>query len=149
MTQQNSGSKWPDVDTYDALVADDVRYRDASAALADAASRAADMATALHDAALELGYTDEQAEQLYEAAYRLVVAPTSAAVREEERRVLELLTTEQAAAQLGVSERHVRRIARERSLGWQIQDGVWLFRPGDVDAMRERAPRGRPRSARA
>lgn len=58
--------------------------------------------------------------------------------------VLELLTTEQAAAQLGVSERHVRRIARERSLGWQIQDGVWLFRPADVAAMQARAPRGRP-----
>jgi len=57
--------------------------------------------------------------------------------------VRELLTTAQAAAQLGVSEQRVRQLAQARGVGWQISRGVWLFRPEDLARMQDRTP-GRP-----
>lgn len=53
----------------------------------------------------------------------------------------ELVTTGQAAALLGVTERTVRDHATRRAngpapLGWQISRGTWLFRPEDIAAMR-------------
>ena len=60
--------------------------------------------------------------------------------------VAELLTTEQAAHALGVGMPHVRTLAERFGVGWQISRGVWLFRPEEVEAMRERnTARGRPR----
>jgi hypothetical protein len=54
--------------------------------------------------------------------------------------LLELMTTEQMAGELGVSERRVRAIAKRRGVGWQISRGVWLFRPADVERLRPGDP---------
>lgn len=54
----------------------------------------------------------------------------------------ELLTVPEAAAALGIDASQVRRLAAARGLGWQIERGVRLFRPEDVEAMRSRPGRG-------
>lgn len=54
----------------------------------------------------------------------------------------DLLTSEQVAAQLGLSVQRVRALARSRDVGWRIGRDV-LFRPEDVEAIRDRRP-GRP-----
>ena len=59
------------------------------------------------------------------------------AFREGEHYALSsLLTIQEAAPMLHVSERRVRALARARSAGWQISGGVWLFRPEDIERMR-------------
>lgn len=58
--------------------------------------------------------------------------------------LLELRTTEQAAAELGIDRTRVHRIATERSLGWLVSPRTRVFTAADIDAMRERTP-GRPR----
>lgn len=56
--------------------------------------------------------------------------------------LLELVTSEQAAHTLGLERSHIARIARELDIGWKI--GVdRLFRPEDVEAMRQRTDRRR------
>lgn len=56
----------------------------------------------------------------------------------------ELLTTQQVADTLGIDVSRVRALARQRQVGWLI--GVdRLYRPEDVDALRERRPAGRPK----
>ena len=56
---------------------------------------------------------------------------------------MNLLTTTQTAAELGIDESRVRRIAATRGLGQKIGP-VWVFTPEEVDAMRVRHP-GRPK----
>lgn len=58
--------------------------------------------------------------------------------------VAELLTTDQVAAALGVTDRRVRQLAEKRDLGWAIGRDR-LFRPEDVEAMRVKGSPGRPR----
>lgn len=57
--------------------------------------------------------------------------------------IRELMTTADVAAALGVTVGRVRQLARARGAGWEIGRD-WLFRPEDVDALRDRRP-GRPR----
>lgn len=57
--------------------------------------------------------------------------------------LMALMTTEQVADQLGVSERRVRALATDRGVGWQVSRGTWLFRPGDIELLRP-ITRGRP-----
>ena len=52
-------------------------------------------------------------------------------------------TTTEAAAELGIDESRVRRIASDRGLGYKLGRD-WRFTDGDVEAMRSRVP-GRPR----
>ena len=54
----------------------------------------------------------------------------------------ELVTTAQAADILRIDVSQVRRLAAAQNLGWQIERGVRLFRPEDVEAMRDRPRRG-------
>lgn len=70
-----------------------------------------------------------------DALYRGYVAGKSDAI-------MELMTTEQMAGQLGVSVRRVRAIASARGIGWSIGRDT-LFRPEDIEAMRPGKP-GRP-----
>lgn len=63
--------------------------------------------------------------------------------------IRELVTTEQAAALLGVTTPQVRRIADKLGLGWHLARTVWLFTPDDLAAMRARkTTRGPERRAR-
>lgn len=55
----------------------------------------------------------------------------------------ELLTSAEVAETLGVSLRRVQQLARSRGVGQQV-GREWLFRPEDVEQMRDRKP-GRPR----
>jgi len=50
-----------------------------------------------------------------------------------------LRTSDQAAADLGLTRRAVQALARRRNIGWRIGRDV-LFRPEDIAAMRDRAP---------
>ena len=59
--------------------------------------------------------------------------------------LLSLMTTADVAAELGISERRVRALAAARNVGWQPGQGVWVFRPADVEALRP-GPPGRPRN---
>ena len=54
----------------------------------------------------------------------------------------ELLTTQMVAAMIGVTEAYVRRKARELGVGWNIGRD-WLFRPEDVETLRNRPDRRR------
>ncbi len=56
--------------------------------------------------------------------------------------LLSLLTTNQAATELGISRRRVQALARSRDIGWRIGHEI-VLRPEDIDALRERRP-GRP-----
>jgi len=63
--------------------------------------------------------------------------------------LLSLMTVRDVAAQLRVSERRVRAIARERheqfGIGWQVPGtSTWLFRPEEVELLRP-GTSGRPR----
>lgn len=63
--------------------------------------------------------------------------------------LLSLLTVRDVAAQLHVSERRVRAIARERhersGIGWQVPGtSTWLFRPEEVERLQP-GTSGRPR----
>ena len=58
--------------------------------------------------------------------------------------LLSLMTVADMAAALSVSERRVRALAKARGIGWQPGQGVWVFRPADVEALRP-GPPGRPR----
>lgn len=53
-------------------------------------------------------------------------------------------TSSQVADQLGVSTNLVRMLSRERNLGIRLGRD-WLYSEADVEAMRKRRPRGRPR----
>jgi hypothetical protein len=55
----------------------------------------------------------------------------------------DLLTTEQVAAELGLTAPRIRALAQSRNVGWKIGRD-YLFRPEDVAALRVRIP-GRPR----
>lgn len=57
--------------------------------------------------------------------------------------LIELRTTEQICAELGITRARVQQLARARYLGWKITDRVRVFTAADVDAMRVRTP-GRP-----
>lgn len=57
--------------------------------------------------------------------------------------IMELMTTEQMADELGISVRRVQVIAKRRGVGWEIGRDR-LFRQEDVEAMRPGKP-GRPR----
>ena len=57
--------------------------------------------------------------------------------------VMELKTSTQATAELGISKRRVNALAKSRNVGWQVGAGIWLFRPDDIDNMRIRTP-GKP-----
>lgn len=60
----------------------------------------------------------------------------------------ELLTTDQAAADLGITVGRVRQIAPLLGVGWKLGPGTWLFRPEDIATMRARVTRaGRPKRA--
>lgn len=61
--------------------------------------------------------------------------------------LMSLMTAEQAAAELGIDSRRVRRIAATRGVGWHA-GREWIFTPADIDAMRVRTP-GRPRKPRS
>lgn len=58
--------------------------------------------------------------------------------------ILELLTTEQVAAALGVTRSYVIKLAKRHDLGWNIGRD-WLFRPEDVAALRRRETRPGPK----
>ena len=72
------------------------------------------------------------AEQAYEAGHDAAVG--------------DLLTPPQVAEILGIDRSRVLRLAKSRGVGWRFGRD-WLFRPADVDAMRERKP-GRPTNPR-
>lgn len=50
--------------------------------------------------------------------------------------IAELLTTQQVAALLGVTDSHVRRLAGQHEVGWLIGRDR-LYRPEDVERLRE------------
>ncbi len=60
--------------------------------------------------------------------------------------LLGLMNADDMAARLGISGRRVRALAKSRNVGWQVGQGVWVFRPEDVDLLQERVP-GRPKKA--
>lgn len=67
--------------------------------------------------------------------------------------LLSLMTVEQVAAELGISERRVRAIAKIRhdqlGIGWRVPGtNTWLFRPEEVELLRPGRP-GRPRTNRS
>ena len=72
------------------------------------------------------------AEQAYEAGRDAAVG--------------DLLTPPQVAEILSIDRTRVLRLAKSRGVGWRFGRD-WLFRPADVDAMRERTP-GRPMNPR-
>jgi len=55
-----------------------------------------------------------------------------------------ILTTRDVAAILGITPQRVRMLAQARGVGQQIERGIWLFRPEDVERLRP-GPRGRPK----
>jgi len=55
---------------------------------------------------------------------------------------LDLLSTEQMAAELGVSRQYVTTLARRLQLGWQVGRRARVFTPEERDAMREYRARG-------
>lgn len=55
-----------------------------------------------------------------------------------------LYTVANAAAELGISERRVRELAAERTLGTRLGARLLVFSAAEVEAMRERRPVGRP-----
>ena len=88
---------------------------------------------------LETGFTIDRLDHVvHRLAAQAFAAGRGAAL-------LELRTTEQIAAELGVSRARIQQLARTRNLGWKITDRVRVFTAADVDAMRSRIP-GRPRS---
>lgn len=61
--------------------------------------------------------------------------------------VHELLGPEELAARLGVSDRHIRKMATQFGIGIRLERG-WLFRPDDVAKMQaaRRKPGPRPKT---
>lgn len=55
------------------------------------------------------------------------------------------LTTAQAARRLGVSRRHVALLIRQGKLAAAKVGRDWLIRPADLEAVRRRPGRGRPK----
>jgi len=55
---------------------------------------------------------------------------------------VDALTTNQVAAELGISRDRIPRLARSRGVGQRVGRD-WLFTAADVEAMRDRRP-GRP-----
>jgi hypothetical protein len=53
------------------------------------------------------------------------------------------MTTKQAAAAIGIDRTRLTRLATARNVGWRV-GREWLFRPEDIEALRDRRP-GRPR----
>ncbi len=47
-----------------------------------------------------------------------------------------LLTTADVATELGLSARHVRKLAKDKKVGRQITRGVWLFSRADVERLK-------------
>lgn len=56
--------------------------------------------------------------------------------------VMELMTAEDAAAVLGISKRGVLWHAQHNNIGWNVGRAAYVFRPEDIERMREL---GRPR----
>jgi hypothetical protein len=54
----------------------------------------------------------------------------------------DLYDADAAGLMLGIGGRMVRRIAAERGLGARLGEKTWVFRAADIEAMRDRAPRG-------
>ena len=53
-----------------------------------------------------------------------------------------VLTAKAVADALGITPQRVRMLAQARGIGQQIERGVWLFMPDDVERLRP-GPRGR------
>jgi len=60
--------------------------------------------------------------------------------------LLNILTAQDVADQLRLTAQRVRVLARTRHVGEQIQRGVWLFRPDDVERLRPGKPGRRPKA---
>lgn len=56
--------------------------------------------------------------------------------------VMELMTADEAAHELGISKRGVLWHARQNDIGWLVGEAAYVFRPEDVERMRDLA---RPR----
>ena len=82
-----------------------------------------------------------------ESVARTVIARVAWEAYQAGRReaIGELLTTEDAAARLGVTERRVRALAKTRGVGWQVSRGTWLFRREDIEILQVRPKPGRPK----
>jgi len=59
-----------------------------------------------------------------------------------------IFTTTDAATMLGLSDNAVRLIARKNEIGTRIGNH-WTFTPADIEKMKHRTPRGRPRKEAA
>ena len=58
-----------------------------------------------------------------------------------------LMTTDEMAAELGVSVRRVQALVKSRpGVGWQVSRGTWLFRRDEIEKLRPRAV-GRPKKS--
>lgn len=63
--------------------------------------------------------------------------------------IRELIPMADAAAQLGITRARVARVATALGVGWQIESGMWLFQPSDIEAIRARPKQpGRPKAGR-
>lgn len=56
--------------------------------------------------------------------------------------VMELMTADEAAHELGISKRGVLWHAQHNNIGWNVGRAAYVFRPEDIERMRELA---RPR----
>ena len=64
--------------------------------------------------------------------------------------LLGLRSTQQAADELGITMRMVQAHALRHDIGWKVGPGQYVFRPEDMDALREHlGKRGRPRKSEA
>ncbi|MGD9892370.1 MAG: hypothetical protein AB7R89_16080 [Dehalococcoidia bacterium] len=59
--------------------------------------------------------------------------------------IAELLTSEQVAPLVGLSQSQLRSVARRRNVGWLVGRDR-LYRPEDLERLRDRRQRGRPRA---
>jgi hypothetical protein len=51
--------------------------------------------------------------------------------------ITELITTDRAAEMIGISQSRIAHLARAHDIGWQIGPRARVFRPEDVEAMRQ------------
>lgn len=83
----------------------------------------------------------------------IVAKPIIARVAHESYRfghhdaIRELVTTEDAAAAIGINRSSLSRLATRYDIGWRISPRVWLFAPEDVARLRglSTGTAGRPR----
>lgn len=80
--------------------------------------------------------TDEEQSDFGLGYYHL-----RAEIRAKQERTL---TVAHVAEELGISERRVRELAAERTLGTRLGARLLVFSAAEVEAMRERRPVGRP-----